>query len=53
MRNPLADKVIDINAKGYDAIVLQHEYDHLDGVLFYDRINKDNPIQEIENSILI
>ena len=47
------DKVIDINAKGYDAIVLQHEYDHLDGVLFYDRINKDNPIQEIENSILI
>ena len=47
------DKVIDINAKGYDAIVLQHEYDHLDGVVFYDRINKENPVQEIENSVLI
>ena len=39
--------------EGYDEIVLQHEYDHLDGILFYDRIDKENPIQEIENSILI
>lgn len=48
-----SDSVIDIKAKGYDAIVLQHEYDHLDGVLFYDRINKENPSAQIENSLLI
>ncbi|MDP4098027.1 peptide deformylase [Paenibacillus sp. P96] len=29
--------------KGYTAIVVQHELDHLDGVMFYDRIAKDNP----------
>ena len=46
-------KVIDINAKGFDAIVLQHEYDHLDGIVYYDRINKTNPVEEIENSVLI
>lgn len=47
------NKVIDIVAKGYDAIVLQHEYDHLDGIIYYDRISKTNPNEEIENSILI
>ena len=30
---------ITITAFGYDAIVLQHEYDHLNGVFFYDYIN--------------
>lgn len=25
------------------AVVFQHEYDHLDGILFYDRINKKDP----------
>ncbi|MFB5268499.1 peptide deformylase [Paenibacillus enshidis] len=29
--------------KGYTAIVVQHELDHLDGMMFYDRIAKDNP----------
>ena len=47
------DKNITITAKGYDAIVLQHELDHLNGVVYYDRINKENPLQQIENSILI
>lgn len=28
---------------GYEAIVVQHEIDHLNGVLFYDHINKNNP----------
>ena len=32
-----------ITATGYDAIVLQHEYDHLDGIFYYDRINTGNP----------
>ena len=32
-----------ITASGYDAIVLQHEYDHLEGLFYYDRINANNP----------
>lgn len=28
------------------SIVIQHEYDHLDGMLFYDRINKNNPFKD-------
>ncbi len=30
--------------KGYDAIVIQHEIDHLNGIMFYDHINKENPM---------
>jgi peptide deformylase len=41
-----------ITARGYDAIVLQHEYDHLDGILYYDRINKNNPQIILPNSYL-
>lgn len=29
-----------VEAEDYDAIVLQHEFDHLDGVLFIDRVAK-------------
>lgn len=36
--------------KGYLAIVFQHEYDHLQGILFVDRINKENPFFVPENS---
>ena len=36
--------------KGYISIVFQHEYDHLDGKLFFDHINKDNPFYVPENS---
>lgn len=31
--------------KGYQAIIIQHEIDHLDGIMFYDRINKKNPFK--------
>lgn len=31
------------------AIAFQHEIDHLDGILFVDRINKNNPCENIEN----
>lgn len=34
------DEEIEIEATGMLSIVLQHEIDHLIGVLFYDRINK-------------
>ena len=36
--------------KGYLAVVFQHEYDHLFGTLFYDKINKDNPFYIPNNS---
>lgn len=35
--------------KGYPAIVVQHEVDHLNGILFYDHINPDDPFSRAEN----
>ncbi|HOF53784.1 MAG TPA: peptide deformylase [Bacilli bacterium] len=49
----LTEADIEISARGYDAIVLQHEIDHLDGILYYDRINKNNPFQVIEGAVEI
>ncbi len=37
-------------ARGFEAIVLQHELDHLNGVLFYDHINEKDPFKIIENA---
>ena len=39
----LQDKIVTIRARGYLAIVLQHEIDHLSGKLYYDYINKKDP----------
>lgn len=39
----LTNKNVEINAKGYEAVVLQHEYDHLFGKFYYDHINPFNP----------
>lgn len=49
----LTNKDIIITARGFDAIVLQHEYDHLDGLFFYDRIDKNNPKVQLSNEELI
>ncbi len=49
----LSDKEITITATGFDAIVLQHEYDHLNGMFFYDHIDKINPNQELNNEIIL
>ena len=38
---------------GYLAIVFQHELDHLDGILYYDRIDKKNPFKEVKGAIEI
>ncbi|WP_409303852.1 peptide deformylase [Peribacillus sp. SCS-155] len=37
--------VVSLRFKGFASIVMQHEIDHLNGVMFYDRINQDNPFQ--------
>ncbi|OAB49044.1 peptide deformylase [Mycoplasmopsis gallinarum] len=39
-------KVKTYDLSGYLAIVFQHEYDHLEGKLFIDRINKNDPWAE-------
>ena len=49
----LEDKEITIKARGFLAIVLQHEIDHLNGLLYTDHINKKNPFIEKENAIAI
>lgn len=49
----LTNKEIEIVAREYDAIVLQHEYDHLDGLFYYDRINKMNPMMQEENELIL
>ena len=36
--------------KGYLSVVFQHEYDHLNGILFVDRANKTNPKHIPDNS---
>lgn len=49
----LSNKQVTLSATGFDAIVLQHEYDHLDGVFFYDRIDKNNPKSTFAGEVLI
>ncbi|MDQ0271805.1 peptide deformylase [Cytobacillus purgationiresistens] len=33
-----------LSFKGYGSILMQHEIDHLNGIMFYERIDKNNPI---------
>ena len=42
----IQDKNVTISAEGYFAIALQHEIDHLSGILFYDRIDENDPWKE-------
>ena len=49
----LTDQEVKIVARGFLSICLQHELDHFEGTLFYDRINKDNPFSPIENAMVI
>ena len=39
-----------IRLNGLPAIAFQHELDHLNGVMFYDRINEKDPFAEIDNA---
>lgn len=41
-----------IKLKGYNSIVVQHEIDHTNGIMFYDRINPNNPFK-IKEGLLI
>ena len=39
-----------LRLRDYAAIVFQHEIDHLNGIMFYDHINKENPFRIPENA---
>ncbi len=47
------NKKVVLSAEGYIAVVLQHEIDHLSGVLFYDRIVSENPWKQDEEALVI
>ncbi len=47
------NKDVVLRFRGIEAIIFQHELDHLKGVLFYDHIDKDNPFKIINNAIEI
>ncbi|MCQ2753383.1 MAG: peptide deformylase [Bacilli bacterium] len=44
---------VSFKAQGLEAIVLQHEIDHLSGILYYDRINKLDPLSAPEDFIAL
>jgi peptide deformylase len=44
---------VNLRLRGFAAIVFQHEIDHLNGVMFYDHINKEDPFKVPENSTAI
>lgn len=50
--NLLEEKEMIIEFKGYQSIVVQHELDHLKGVLYYDHIDKNDPWKVIDKTII-
>lgn len=40
-------KTIKVHAEGWFARILQHEIDHLDGVLFLDRLDRPEDLREV------
>lgn len=49
----LDGKEIKLRLKGLLSIVFQHEIDHLNGMMFYDHIDKNDPYREPENAIAV
>ena len=41
-----------IRLKNYNAIVVQHEIDHINGIMFYDHIDEKNPLQ-LKDGVLV
>lgn len=49
----LTKQTVRVKFRGYEALVVQHELDHIDGVLYYDRIDKKDPWKHIEGALEI
>lgn len=45
-------KAIRVNGEGWFARVLQHEIDHLDGILFLDRLDRPEDLREVREGEL-
>jgi peptide deformylase len=45
-------KPIRVNAEGWFARILQHEIDHLDGILFLDRLDSPDDLREVREEDL-
>lgn len=43
----------EVKLSDYEAIVTQHEIDHLKGILFYDHINPEKPWEADDNTIVL
>jgi peptide deformylase len=43
---------VTLRFKGVPSIIMQHEIDHLNGIMFYDRIDKNDPFKVPENSVM-
>lgn len=41
---------VKLRLKGMPSIVFQHELDHLNGIMFYDHINQENPLQPVPDA---
>ncbi len=44
---------VKLRLRGFIAVIFQHEIDHLNGIMFYDHINKEDPFAPIENAVPI
>ncbi|MBF0787230.1 MULTISPECIES: peptide deformylase [unclassified Streptococcus] len=42
-----------IKLKSFNAIVVQHEIDHINGIMFYDRINPEHPFAIKEGMLIL
>ena len=49
----LAGETKQVRLKHYPAIVVQHELDHLIGVLFYDHIDENEPFNHPDDLMLL
>lgn len=49
----LQKKEVTITKKGYQAVIIQHEQDHLNATLFLDRIDKFNKWTKLKGEVLI
>jgi peptide deformylase len=49
----LEGEEVKLRLKGLPAICFQHEIDHLNGIMFYDHIDKQDPYKPIEGAIAI
>lgn len=42
-----------LKLKGFNAIVVQHEIDHINGIMFYDRIDPEHPLAVKDGMMII